>query len=166
MRVLVAVLALSLGTSLVVVADDEVALRRTTPRASLVRSEDTIVIGIPAGRAWGVESALRPLGSATRLAVRVNVADAVVREAFVRVAYYATAAARSRQLAVTDSAPVRAGEHALVVVDLDPPPGAVAFRVRLLARLVEAAERSANDAITARSPWLQAVDSRFSRLLP
>lgn len=129
---------------------DDPPFHRTTPRGSLAQTGGALVIGVPGGRAWGVESALRPLpADRTTLIVRIAVHDAAVKEAFLRVAYYATAAGRSRQLATADSPPVSAGARASVAVTIEPPPGAVAYRVRLLARLTEPAGRSAADAVTA-----------------
>ena len=152
-------------------ADDGVRFHRTTPRAALADARDVVVIGVPAGRAWGVESELRPLPDAgTVLVVRLDVRDPAVREAFVRIAYYGTAASRSRQMRITDSAPVAGGERAVVAVELDPPPGAVAYRVRVLARLSAGTERSTDDAVTAAlhfgawSAWRGG--SLYSRLLP
>jgi hypothetical protein len=109
-----------------------------------------LVIGVPGGRAWGIESDLRPVPpSGTTLLVRIGVTDAAVREAFVRVAYYGVATGRSRQLATSDSVPVSAGRRPIVAVPTDPPGGAVGYRVRVLARLVDPDGRSADDAITA-----------------
>ncbi|MDP9252545.1 MAG: hypothetical protein M3O80_06020, partial [Chloroflexota bacterium] len=55
-------------------------------------------------------------------------------------------------------------------VALDPPPGAVAYRVRILARLRAGAERSRDDAIRARVTLIDRAATRFgslfSRLLP
>ncbi len=171
-------LALLLTVPLVVAAagpasadDGDLAFRRTTPRAALGWASRAVVIGIPGGRAWGIESELRPLPpSGTVLVVRLVVTDDAVREAFVRVAYYGVASGRSRQLATTDSAPVEAGVRSLVVVELDPPRGAVAYRVRVLARLVHAADRSAPDAVSATVRQGSGGPSRpgslYSRLLP
>ena len=47
--------------------------------------------GVPSGRAWGIESDLRPLPSEGALVVRLSVGGDDVREAFARVAYYAQA---------------------------------------------------------------------------
>jgi len=74
--------------------------------------------------------------------VRLAVSDDAVREAFVRVAYYASASTRTRQLATADSAPVAGAGRASVAIALEPPPLAVAFRVRVLARLADPAGRS------------------------
>jgi hypothetical protein len=152
-------------------ADDGSGFHRTTPRASLAGSRDVLVIGVPGGRAWGIESELRPLpASGTTLAIRIAVTDSAVREAFVRVAYYAAATARSRQLAISDSAPVANGERALVLLELDPPPGAIAYRVRVLARLRDPGARSSDDAITAGLSAAPGAAARrgslYSRLLP
>ncbi len=170
-RIVVALVVLLLSSSVAAADDGDPPFRRTTPRAALAETDGALVIGVPAGRAWGVESGLRPLPrEGTLLVVRLGVSDAAVREAFVRVAYYASAAARTRQLAISDSEMVPAGRRALVAVALDPPPGAVAYRVRVLARLAEPAQRSTDDAVTAvvrgaRDP-AAAAGSLLSRLLP
>jgi hypothetical protein len=130
--------------------DDDRHFRLTTPRGSLTVAGDALVIGIPGGRAWGVESELRALpASGTRVIATVAVRDDAVREAFIRVAYYASATGRSRQIATVDSAPVTAGARRMVGVEIEPPRGAVAYRVRVLARLREPGARSADDAVTA-----------------
>src|SRR5207247_8580790 len=121
-------------------------------------------------RAWGIESELRPLPAEGALAVRLVVADDQVREAFVRVAYYASATGRSRQIGVVDSQAVVPGEGRLLFVTLDPPVGAVAYRVRVLARLRAGSERSQDEAIRARvgliDPAATRFGSEFLRLLP
>jgi hypothetical protein len=124
--------------------------RRTTPRASFDRDAGGLILGIPAGRAWGVESALQPLAGADRVIVTVAVDDPDVSEAFVRVAYYARADQRTRQLATRDSPYVRVGDDRRLSIELDPPPGAVAYRLRVLGRLVPGALGSRRDAIHAR----------------
>ena len=151
LRVVVVCLALALLHAGIANADDgDNRFRRTTPRAALDSAEGALVIGVPGGRAWGIESDLRPLPPAgTTLIVRLGVSDAAVREAFVRVAYYGVATGRSRQLATADSAPVMAGERLTVSVPIEPPGGAVSYRVRVLARLVDPGGRSADDAVTA-----------------
>jgi len=150
--------------------DDRTQFRRTTPRASLEEDAGTFTLGVPSGRAWGIESELRPLPPERALAVRLSVADQDVREAFARVAYYASATGRSRQIAVADSEAVAAGQGRLLFVALDPPPGAVGYRVRILARLRAGAERSRDDAIRARITLIDRAATRFgslfSRLLP
>ena len=152
-------------------ADDGPTFHRTTPRGSFGDRGGALIVGIPGGRAWGIESDLRPLPApGTTLYVRLAVSDPVVREAFVRVAFYASATVRTRQLATYDSAPVTAPRGALVAVPFEPPPGAVAYRVRVLARLSDADATSADDAITARLRALTTSSrpsgSLFSRLLP
>src|SRR2546428_6719314 len=107
--------------------DDRTHFRRTTPRASLEDDAGTFTLGVPSGRAWGIESELRPLPVERALAVRLVVADEGVREAFARVAYYASATGRPRQIAVVDSDAVVAGEGRLLFVKLPPPGGAVAL---------------------------------------
>lgn len=172
MRVAVALLSCALALAAVPAsADDGSQFHRTTPRGALDRSDGVLVIGIPGGRAWGIESDLRPLpAEGGTLIVRLRVDDRAVREAFVRVAYYASSRARSRQLAVSDSVPVEAGVRVLVAVPLDPPPGAVAYRVRVLARLADPTGRSRDDAVRAEvRPAHEAsgpAGSLFSRLVP
>jgi hypothetical protein len=124
--------------------------RRTTPRASLDRDAGGLIVGIPSGRAWGLESALIPIADVSRATLVLSVDDPDVAEAFVRVAYYAREDTRSRQLATRDSPFVRVGEDRRIAVELVPPPGAIAYRVRVLGRLVAGAVRSRVDAIHVR----------------
>jgi hypothetical protein len=88
----------------------------------------------------------------------VEVSDPEVREAFVRVARYDRATGRPRQFALTEARFVRAGETATLEVALDPPAGAVAYRVRVLARLRTPAALSAPEAVkvilSAPFSWL------------
>jgi hypothetical protein len=151
-------------------ADDGIHFHRTTPRAVLDEAGGVLTIGVPGGRAWGIESDLRPLPApGTTLVVRLSVDDEAVREAFVRVAYYSSLATRTRQLGTADGPPVEPGARALALVTLDPPPGAVAFRIRVLARLRDAESRSTDDAVRAQvriaPPGARAAGSLFSRLL-
>ena len=143
----VAALTLALGSP---AAADPGAFRRTTPRAVLVDSGGALVLGIPASRAWGVESGLRPLAGARQVTIVLAVDDPDVSGAFVRVAYYARDEGRSRQLAIQDSAVVRDSAAARLTIVLDPPPGAIAYRVRILGRLTPSATLSRPDAIRAR----------------
>lgn len=169
-------LALSLALVLLAVVaapaaadDDRVRFRRTTPRASLAETAGTLTLGVPSGRAWGIESDLRPLAPERALAVRLSVEDDEVREAFARVAFYARASGRSRQIAVVDSEAVAAGAGRVLFVALDPPPGAVAYRIRVLARLRAGNDRSSADAIHARvrvTARAAHLGSLLSRLLP
>ena len=164
-------LALLISTAQPARADDGPTFHRTTPRAAFDEVGDALVVGIPGGRAWGIESDLRQLPArGTTLYVRLAVRDPAVREAFVRVAYYASANARTRQLAIADSAPVSTARGALVAVPFEPPSAAVAYRVRVLARLSDTEGRSAVDAISARLRALTATSrpsgSLFSHLLP
>jgi hypothetical protein len=124
--------------------------RRTTPRGSLERDTGGLIVGIPSGRAWGIESDLVPLDGPGAVTLVLAVDDADVSEAFVRIAYYARADARSRQLATRDSPYVRVGEDRRISVELRPPPGAIAYRVRVLGRLVPGAVLSRIDAIHVR----------------
>lgn len=165
------VLMLLAVVALPVAADDDtMRFRRTTPRASLEDHAGTLTLGVPSGRAWGLESELRPLPPERALAVRLRVSDDDVREAFARIAYYTRATGRPRQISITDSEAVGAGEGRVVLVPLEPPPGAVAYRIRVLARLRAGAERSRPDAIQARVMLIDRAGTRFgslfSRLLP
>jgi hypothetical protein len=148
--VLLCLVLLVLRTGVASADDGDLRFRRTTPHAVLEAADGALVIGVPGGRAWGIESDLRPLPPpGTTLLVRLSVSDVAVREAFVRVAYYGVATGRSRQVATSDSAPVTAGQRATVALAVDPPPAAVSYRVRVLARLVDPGGRSADDAVTA-----------------
>ena len=131
-------------------ADPGGPFRRTTPRGSLDQEIGGLVIGIPAGRAWGVEGPLRALDpEAGPVIVDLAVDDPDVREAFVRVAYYARSDSRSHQLATIDSPYVRVGPGHRISVELRPPPNAVAYRVRVLGRLAPGAGLSRAEAIHA-----------------
>jgi len=143
--------------------------RRTTPRGSFGAAGPELLVGVPGGRAWGIESALIPVPEdRTGLRATLEVNDPLVREAFVRVAWYDRASGRPRQFALTDARFVRAGERATVEVALDPPAGAVAYRLRVLARLRAPEALSAPDAVrvtfSPRFSWPGGVPS--TRLLP
>lgn len=164
-------LALAAGPAVVSADDGDPRFHRTTPRAALDDQRGALVIGIPAGRAWGIESELRPLPpEGTTIVVRLGVADDLVREAFVRIAYYASLAGRTRQLATADSDAVGPGRRGLIVLVPDRPPGAVAYRIRVLARLAAPGGRSSDDAITAvlriAPPGVRPLGPALSRLLP
>src|SRR4029453_19323255 len=77
--------------------DDRTHFRRTTPRAALEEEAGTFTLGVPSGRAWGIESELRPLPPERALAVRLAVSDDEVREAFPRIAYSPSAPGRPRR---------------------------------------------------------------------
>jgi hypothetical protein len=129
-------------------ADGGPPYRRTTPRGSFGQEGPKLVVGVPGGRAWGIESALIPVPEGrTGFRATVEVSDPEIREAFIRVAWYQRATGRPRQFALTDARFVRAGETATVDVALDPPAGAVAYRIRVLARLRAPQPRSKSDAI-------------------
>jgi hypothetical protein len=169
-KIAVALILCAVSAAPAAADDDRSHFRRTTPRASLEEANGTFTLGVPSGRAWGIESELRPLPPERALAVRLSVTDDDVREAFARVAYYARATGRSRQIAIADSEAVTPGESRVVLMALDPPPGAVAYRIRVLARLRAGAVRSRDDAIQARLTLVDRaatrVGSLFSRLLP
>src|SRR2546428_6565749 len=143
--------------------------RRTTPRGSFGTDGPELVVGVPGGRAWGIESALIAVPdqrSGFRGAIEVS--DRGVREAFIRVAWYDHATGRPRQFALSDARFVRAGESATLEVALDPPAGAVAYRVRVLARLRTPEAVSAPDAVTVTlsAPFLRPAGVPPTRLLP
>ena len=143
--------------------------RRTTPRGSFGADGALLVVGVPGGRAWGIESALIPVpGERTGFRAIVEVRDPEVREAFVRVAWYDRASGRPRQFALTDARFVRAGETTTVEVALDPPVGAVAYRLRVLARLRTPEALSATDAVrvTVSPPFSWPAGVPLTRLLP
>jgi hypothetical protein len=143
--------------------------RRTTPRGSFGENGAELVVGVPGGRAWGIESALTPVpNERSGFHATIEVRDPEVREAFVRVAWYDRATGRPRQFALTDARFVRAGETATLEVALDPPAGAVAYRVRVLARLHAPEALSAPDAIriTLSAPYFRPDEFPPTQLLP
>ena len=146
----IACIAVAVALWVLPASADPGPFRRTTPRASLYGDAGGLIVGIPSGRAWGIESGLIPLDGAGRVTLRLAVDDPDVAEAFVRIAYYARLDARTRQLETRDSPSVRVGDDRRVVVVLDPPLAAVAYRVRVLGRLVSGAAHSRPDAIRAR----------------
>jgi hypothetical protein len=163
--------ALGVAAALAVAASAEGGppYRRTTPRGSFGTDGPELVVGVPGGRAWGIESALIPVpGERTGFRATIEVSDPEVREAFIRVAWYDRATGRPRQFALTDARFVRAGEAATLEVALDPPPGAVAYRVRVLARLRTPQELSTPDAIRVTLSGAFALPAGFpsTQLLP
>src|SRR3989442_15779406 len=86
--------ALALSAS----ADDGPPYRRTTPRGSFGADGPELLVGVPGGRAWGIESALIPVPEGqTGFRTTVEVSNPEAREAFVRVAWYDRASGRPRQ---------------------------------------------------------------------
>jgi hypothetical protein len=165
---------LALATLLVVAfatpaaADDgDLRLRRTTPRATFEEQGGALRLGVPGGRAWGIESRLLPLPANGTVVARLEVRDAAVREAFVRVAYYASLRGRPRQIEIADSEFASVEGQRVLIVRLDPPPDAVAYRLRILARLEGGTDRSRADAIDARIARPQAgrAGTMLSRLM-
>jgi len=147
-------------------ADDEWRFRLTTPRGSLERSDGLqLRLGVPSGRAWGIESALRPIAGMRELTLTLAVRDVTVREAFVRIAWYDRDTGRPRQTAIADSTVVRAGEQETVVVTLDPPDGAIAYRMRVLARLEPGERRSRDGAILVTPRSAVRFAPEYTRLL-
>ena len=169
--IVLVVLATLLAASvpLVAAADDGPPFHRTTPRGSFGRDGPALLVGVPGGRAWGVESELRPAPAAgSDLWVTVEVRDPAVREAFVRIAWYDRGTGRPRQIAIADARAIRVvGETATLEVPLDPPRGAVAYRVRVLARLTVASGVTSAGAVRATigAPVLRS-DVPDTRLLP
>ena len=129
-------------------AEDGTTFRRTTPRAPMRVSAEQIVFGIPAGRAWGLESRLIPIAGSASVALDLGVSDGSVREAFVRIAWYDRDEGRPRQMLVEDAPHVLPGVERRVVVRLEPPDGAVAFRVRVLARVIPGPSSSRAGAVS------------------
>jgi hypothetical protein len=143
--------------------------RRTTPRGSFGVDGPQLVVGVPGGRAWGIESGLIPVpAQRSAFQARIEVSDPEVREAFVRIAWYDRATGRPRQFALTDARYVRTGEIAALELALDPPPGAVAYRLRVLARLRARDAVSTADAIRVdmSAPYRVASEIPVTRLLP
>jgi len=163
--------ALGVAAALAVAASAEGGppYRRTTPRGSFGIDGPELVVGVPGGRAWGIESALIPVpGERTGFRASIEVSDPEVREAFIRVAWYDQATGRPRQFALTDARFVRGGEAATLEVALDPPAGAVAYRVRVLARLRTPDALSAADAVRVdlSAPYRIPSEIPVTRLLP
>lgn len=135
--------------------DDAWIFRLTTPRGEMI-DDDELLVAIPAGRAWGIASGLLRLPpSGTVISAEIEVRDARVREAFLRAAFYERVVGRPRQISVQDSPPVVAGERTRVRMRLDPPDGAVAYRVRVLGRLAAGPAMSSSGAIAVRELLLE-----------
>lgn len=131
-------------------ADDGPGFRRTTPRSPLRVAASGVLFGIPHGRAWGLESRLLRIGAAgATVALDLGVDHPSVREAFVRIAWYDRDHGRPRQILIEDSAEVHFGVDRRIVLELHPPADAIAFRVRVLARVVDGSPASGADAVTA-----------------
>jgi hypothetical protein len=155
--------------SVLVSADGGPPYRRTTPRGSFGADGPELVVGVPGGRAWGIESALIAVpDERTGLRATIEVSDPEIREAFVRVAWYDKATGRPRQFALTDARYVRSGETTTLELALDPPPGAVAYRLRVLARLRSPDALSAADAVRLElsAPFRIRSAIPATRLLP
>src|SRR5438477_604779 len=92
-------------------ADGGPPYRRTTPRGSFGTDGPELLVGVPGGRAWGIERALLPV-PAERSGFRatIEVSDPEVREAFAPVAWYHRATGRPRPFALTDASFVHSGE--------------------------------------------------------
>ena len=143
--------------------------RRTTPRGTFGTDGPELVVGVPGGRAWGIESALIPVpDQRSGFRATIEVSDPEIREAFVRVAWYDRAVSRPRQFALSDARFVRAQETATLEIALYPPPGAVAYRVRVLARLRRPEAFSTADAVrvTLSAPSVLPARVPPVRLLP
>lgn len=147
MRVGFLCLAILLVLSDTASAEDGTTFRRTTPRAPLRVAADELVFGIPSGRAWGLESRLIRIGSHATVALDLGVRGQEIREAFVRIAWYDRDAGRPRQMLVQDAPVVLPGVQRRVVAHLEAPQGAVAFRIRVLARVTPGTPASRDDAL-------------------
>ncbi len=148
MRVVVLCVVLMVAASAPSHAEDGTTFRRTTPRSPLHVAADKLVFGIPSGRAWGLESALIRIGSHATVALDLGVQDERIREGFVRIAWYDREEGRPRQMQVADAPIVLPGVERRVVVRLEAPEHAVAFRIRILARVIPGATASGEDALT------------------
>ena len=146
-RTLAICLLLFLVGAIAAHAEDGTTFRRTTPRAPIEVSADEIAFGIPAGRAWGLESRLIPVRGGASVALDLGVEDGLVSEAFVRIAWYDRGEGRPRQMLVEDAPAVLPGVQRRVVMHLEPPDGAVAFRIRVLGRVMPGATSSRAAAI-------------------
>ena len=146
-RVLALSLALLLWSSLAAQAEDGTTFRRTTPRAPLQVTADELRFGIPSGRAWGLESRLIPIGRGASVALDLGVDDGTVREAFVRIAWYDRDEGRPRQMLIEDAPLVLPGVERRVAMHLEPPDGAIAFRIRVLARVMPGTPASQDGAV-------------------
>ena len=111
-------------------------------------SVERIAFGIPADRAWGLESTLIPIRGSASVALDLGVSDGAVREAFVRIAWYDRDEGRPRQMLVEDAPAVLPGVERRVVLQLEPPEGAIAFRIRVLARVIPGASSSREGAVS------------------
>src|SRR5438093_10559142 len=64
-------------------ADGGPPYRRTTPRGSFGADGPQLVVGVPGGRAWGIESGLVPVPDGRAgFRATLEVSDPLVREAF------------------------------------------------------------------------------------
>ncbi len=157
MRVTVTLLAASLvfAIALPASADDGWGFRLTTPRGGMVEEGDDLLIAIPGGRAWGITSGLQRLPEDGGVVIAdIEVRDDRVREAFLRLAYYDRAIGRPRQTVIVDSAPVRAGQRSILEVRIEAPPGAIAYRIRILGRLEPGGAAQAAAAIAIHDVWI------------
>ena len=159
MRLVALAVVITLAAAMPAAADDGLGFRRTTPRAPLRIAAEELVFGVPAGRAWGLESRLVRIGrEGATVAIDLAVSDPAISEGFVRVAWYARDEGRPRQIAIEDAPAVLAGIERRIVVRLAPPEDAVAFRVRVLARVSEGAAASSDDALTVSRVRLDTAD--------
>lgn len=159
MRRLALAIAIVLAAAMPVAADDDIRFRRTTPRAPLRVSGDELEFGVPAGRAWGLESRLVRIGrDGATVAIDLAVRDPAIREGFVRIAWYMRDEGRSRQIEIEDAPVVVAGIERRILMRLEPPDGAIAFRVRVLARVGTGATSSREDALSVSRVRLDASD--------
>jgi len=138
--------------------------RRFGRDAAFARARGAIHLSPRGPRYAGMQSALRPLPtdpSEVRLTIEVH--DPLVRDASVRVAYYALASGRPRQRSVVTAPPVFAGRRTRLAVPLSPPGDVVAFRLRVLGRLVPGATAAAPDAVHVSRVSIADIRARQSR---
>jgi lipid A disaccharide synthetase len=85
----------------------------------------------------------------------------------VRIAWYDRPSGRPKQFAISDTRLVRAGETVTLEVPLDAPPGAIAYRIRVLARMRLPEAVSTPDAVRATlSAPVDRLAYPLTRLLP
>src|SRR5439155_13511357 len=117
-------------------ADDDPRFHRTTPRGAFGSDGPELLVGVPGGRAWGIESELRPVpDERSSMSATIEVADPAVREAFVRIAWYDRTTGRPPQFGLLDARLVSAGETTTLGERLDQAAGPIAYRVRVVVRL-------------------------------
>ena len=123
--------------------------RPTSRRVRLQADGPSLRLTTASRRTAGITSGLLALPTrGVEATAELDARDAAVRAAFLRIACYRTASGRSRQLWTRTSRLVAGGGRARVTVRIERTPPAVAYRVRVLARL--AAGRAATGSVVVR----------------